>query len=65
MSLFRIKAIKCVHMLSTNWIKNTKTNDRLKIALKLIKFIPGILSTCCYVVKATDIQHHSITVVRK
>lgn len=36
----------------------------MKIILSLTKFVPGILSVCSVIVNATDIQHHSITVVR-
>lgn len=42
---------------------NTDSQYRLKIIQSLTKFVPGILSVCSLVVKATDTQHHSITVV--
>lgn len=50
-------------MLSSNWNKNIESSIRLKIIQRLIKFVPGVLSVCSIIVNATDIQHHSITVV--
>lgn len=60
-----MEAIKCITILSTIWNKNTDTNINLKIIQSLTKFVPGILSVCSIIVNATDVQHHSITVVRK
>jgi len=51
-------------MLSSMWDKNVDSNIRLQIIQRLIKFVPGVLSICSIIVNATDIQHHSITVVR-
>jgi len=59
-----VEALKCIEMLSSIWEKNIDFNIRLKIILRLIKFVPGVLSVCSIIVNATDIQHHSVTVVR-
>lgn len=48
----------------SSWHKNIDSDISLKIIQNLIKFIPGVLSICSTVVNVTDIQHHSITVVR-
>lgn len=60
---FRVEAIKCIAILISIWDKNVDIDIRLKIILSLTKFVPGVLSVCSVIVNATDIQHHSITVV--
>jgi len=59
-----VEALKCIGILSSIWDKNTDSNIRFQIIQSLIKFVPGILSVSSIIVNATDIQHHSITVVR-
>lgn len=49
----------------SSWHKNIDYDNCLNIIQNLTKFIPGVLSICCTVVNVTDIQHHSITVVRQ
>lgn len=49
----------------SSWHKNFNSDISLKVIQNLTKFIPGVLSICSTVVNVTDIQHHSITVVRQ
>lgn len=57
--------MKCIETVLSIWEKNNDCDVRLKIIQSLTKFVPGVLSICSIIVNATDIQHHSITVVRK